>query len=146
MKRFLVAAAIAALVPTVVPLPASAHAQWSIAGFQFLAVDGPSAGPTGYLSVPTGAVFLPDGWSDDGFGGVTNRDPVPHTFTECTADCDLILGRSEGARFDVALAPGAAASGADATAINDLFESTVGIITIMCDVHPWMRARVELNA
>jgi hypothetical protein len=29
--------------------------------------------------------------------------------------------------------------------INSLFEGISGTITIMCTVHPWMRAAVDLN-
>jgi hypothetical protein len=75
------------MMATLVPVPqvASAHANWTIAGYQYLATDGAAAGPTGYLNVPTGAIFLNDPWTDDGFGGITNRDAISHTFTECTA-------------------------------------------------------------
>lgn len=145
MKRILLVIAIAALVPAAVPEVASAHANWTIAGYQYLAVDGAAAGPTGYLNVPTGALFLNDPWTDDGFGGITNRDPVSHTFTECTAACNEIIGSAEGARFAIAVPGGQSASVEEVNAVNSLFENTTGTITIMCTVHPWMRAAVDLN-
>ena len=129
------------------PAPALAHADWRIVGLQYTASELGGGGPptTGYLGNPVTPIEVGSPWSDDGIGSITNLDPLPHTFTECTEACDTTNPRWTGARFDVELGVGASVSGPELAPLNDLFENTTGTFIIFCRYHPFMRAAVELT-
>lgn len=123
--------ALALAVPLASLTPASAHTTFHITGFQYLYNDDFDIGIAGYVSTPAGPVRVNSGVSTDVLETVVNRDAVPHTFTECTANCDAPVPSFENARFDVALEPG---TSADIAALVP-----GGTVFFACQVHPWMR-------
>lgn len=140
-RRFATIAVLAALAALTVR-PAAAHSTWTISGYQYTAVDGFTFMPGGYVGVPSGPVPISEGVADDGFGEITNRDPIPHTFTQCTSACETSVGKADGARFDIRLEAGASATAAQIDALNSL---PAGTYVIMCTVHPFMRAKVRVS-
>ncbi len=132
--------------PLFVPGPAAAHADWRITGLQYTATElGGGVPTTGYVGNPAAVFPAGEPWSDDGIGSITNLDPEPHTFTECTSGCDTTTAGFADARFDVLVGVGQSVSGPELASVNDLFESTTGTLIIACRFHPFMRAAVELN-
>ncbi|HVL33672.1 MAG TPA: hypothetical protein VM600_08860 [Actinomycetota bacterium] len=143
MKRMsLMAAAVALAAPLFATQPSSAHAEWSIAGFQYFALEAGSSPTTGYVSNPTGPIPVGESHRNDGMGMIVNRDPVTHTFSHCTADCDKTVAKSdETAKFHASL---------EANTSNNVLAAELdalpnGTYIVMCRVHPWMRASITLS-
>lgn len=145
MRRFVAALTVLGVtVPMLVATHASAHTDWHVAGYQYVTASLEGVASGGYLNTPAGPVPITDGVVDDGIGSITNRDPIGHTFTECTADCDTGTPSWEGAAFDVELPATSSASGADVDALNLVFEGNAGEWIVLCRVHPaFMRARLS---
>jgi len=134
----------AAMLPPLVSPAASAHADWQIAGYQYVAASFEGVSHGGYVSTgPTGPIQITEGHVDDGIGSITNRDPINHTFTHCTANCETSDPSWEDALFDVSVPAGQGARPEDIQALNGIFEGNAGVWMIVCRVHPaLMRARV----
>ena len=144
MRRiWIVTIAASIVVPTLAIQPASAHAAWHILAFQYATagVDGVASG--GYLNTPAGPIPITEGVVDDGIGSIANRDPVNHSFTECTSSCDTSAPSSAGARFDITLGSNTSAPGQAIDLLNSLFEGQEGEWIVFCRFHPTsMRARL----
>ena len=132
-----------AVMPVLIPGSASAHNAWHIVGYQYGAAGTDGVASGGYLNSPAGPTPITEGIVDDGIGSIANRDPVNHSFTECTAGCDTGAPSAEGARFDITIAPSSSATGAEIDLLNSLFEGHEDEWIIFCRFHPtWMRARL----
>lgn len=134
MKKIIaVLASAAAAVSVLVVQPAAAHSNIHILGYQFAYDSGlGGAGVMGYVNTPAGPVAVDDGLTEDGINGITNRDAIAHTFTECLEPCGQPATLP---RFDIPLASGASGS------IPSL---QPGNYFAMCRIHTWMRARFTL--
>lgn len=145
MRRLVPTLAIAvAFATALASQPAVAHAAWHVTAFQYVVAGVDGVGSGGSLNTPAGPVEISEGFVDDGIGSIANRDPVNHSFTECTGDCDTTRPSSTGARFDITLPPSSSATGADIDLLNAVFEGREGEWLIFCRFHPSsMRARLR---
>lgn len=121
--------------------PAHAHTSIHIAAFQYGTQQDFGVGGAGWIGLPSGPVRIGAGPAEaEGFETVSNRDSIPHTFTECTTSCDMVLpngGNFAGASFDVRVEP---------LAVADLSALSVsGTIVFGCRIHPFMRGEVTVT-
>jgi hypothetical protein len=159
MNKRLIAAvtlAAAALAPLATTSPANAHGPtWYIAGFQYAwytSLEG--VGHSNYVSNPAQPVDIsaasPGGPIGNGAAvsqgdaydqTVQSVDPVPHTFSHCTADCDSAEPKAIDPHFDVSLAPN------DTQRVTLLPNKTwtPGVYEFFCKVHPWMRGSLRVS-
>ena len=155
VKRLVTFLAIGMLsVPLVSSTPAFAHAlNFHYLGYQIgfdESSDG-APGSGGYVNAfgaaPTAIPMAGATVDAGGVTGITNHDPIPHTFTQCAANCDTSSGTPGSLFPPIALAGLGSASASELSALNNVLKTRAhgSVITLMCTVHTFMRAKLIVS-